>query len=308
MPEDYFRVLSLDGGGAKGFYTLGILHEIEGLIGCRLHERFDLIFGTSTGSIIAALLALGHSVDEIHELYKTHVVTIMEKKKASEKSLALAKLADEVFTDKVFADVKTNVGIVTTKWATEKPMIFKGNINQAHGRQGTWAPGFGVKISDAVQASCSAFPFFETKTVTVSAGVEIELIDGGYCANNPTLYAIADAMAAMKVPADKLRVVSLGVGSYPEPKPKMWQVGWWANRLLSVRLLQKTLGINTESMDQLREILFNQIETVRISDTFQKPEMATDIFEHDMKKLNLLRLRGMESFASREATLKKYLL
>jgi patatin-like phospholipase/acyl hydrolase len=29
MAEKLFRVLSLDGGGAKGFYTLGILREIE---------------------------------------------------------------------------------------------------------------------------------------------------------------------------------------------------------------------------------------------------------------------------------------
>jgi len=28
-----FRVLSLDGGGAKGFYTLGILEELEALLG-----------------------------------------------------------------------------------------------------------------------------------------------------------------------------------------------------------------------------------------------------------------------------------
>ena len=45
------RILSLDGGGAKGFYTLGVFREIEGLIGGRLYERFDLVFGTSTGSI-----------------------------------------------------------------------------------------------------------------------------------------------------------------------------------------------------------------------------------------------------------------
>ena len=40
-----FRVLSLDGGGAKGFYSLGALHEIEALAGRPLCEAFDLVFG-----------------------------------------------------------------------------------------------------------------------------------------------------------------------------------------------------------------------------------------------------------------------
>jgi patatin-like phospholipase/acyl hydrolase len=77
MPEKLFRVLSLDGDGAKGFYTLGILREIEALIRCPLHERFDLIFGTSTGAIIAAMLALGRSVEEIQTIYTEHVPTIL---------------------------------------------------------------------------------------------------------------------------------------------------------------------------------------------------------------------------------------
>lgn len=216
MTKSLFRVLSLDGSGAKGFYTLGVLHEIEGLLrqslNKGLHERFDLIFGTSTGAIIAALIALGKNTDEIHDLYKTYVPTIMRKEKPSEKSAALAELAAKVFEDMMFTDVLTNVGIVTTKWDIERPMIFKGNIAQAHGRTGTWVPGFWIKIGDAVQASCSAYPFFDKKTVTTSNGDHIELIDGGYCANNPTLYAIADALISMQNPADNIRVVSIGVG------------------------------------------------------------------------------------------------
>mgnify|MGYP003113584183 CR=1 FL=1 len=51
MADDYFRILSLDGGGAKGFYTLGVLHEIERMVGGPLCDRFDLIYGTSTGSL-----------------------------------------------------------------------------------------------------------------------------------------------------------------------------------------------------------------------------------------------------------------
>ena len=302
------RILSLDGGGAKGFYTLGVLRELEGMVGHPLHECFDLVFGTSTGAIIAALIALGHPVDDIHALYTKHVPKIMQARKPRQKSQALAELAEKVFGDKKFDAVKTHIGIVATRWIIERPMIFKGDVAQAHGRTGTFSPGFGCTIADAVQASCSAYPFFERKIVKTDSGDSVELIDGGYCANNPTLYAVADAIMAMNMPPDKLRVVSVGVGVYPEPKPPLLSKMRWYRRLRSVQLLQKTLEINTQSMDQLRHILFKQVATVRISDTFERPEMATDLFEHDLNKLNILRQRGSESFASRESQLRQFLL
>lgn len=301
------RILSLDGGGAKGFYTLGVLKEIEAMVGCPLHERFDLIFGTSTGAIIAALLGLGYKVDDIHALYKTHVPTVMEKKSPDDKTAALEKLANKIFGTHTFEDVKTGIGIVATRWMTERPMIFKGSVQQAHGRKGTFKAGFGVSIADAVQASCSAYPFFNRKFITTAAGDKVELVDGGYCANNPTLYAIADAIHALNYERSDIRVVSVGVGVYPEPSQgfKMW---FAKKYLVSVQLLQKTLEINTQSMDQLREILFKDIPTIRISDTFERPEMATDLMEHDLDKLNVLRQRGSESFAGREQQLRTFLL
>jgi predicted acylesterase/phospholipase RssA len=300
------RVLALDGGGAKGFYTLGVLNEIEGMIQCPLYRRFDLVFGTSTGAIIASLIALGYQIDEIHELYESRVPAVMAERSAHARTVALSKLAKEVFGDKRFEDVKTGIGIVATKWAIERPMIFKGAVAQAHGRKGTFAPGFGVTIADAVEASCSAYPFFDRKVITTSMGDKVELIDGGYCANNPTLYAIADATVALGRDPKDLRVINIGVGVYPEPKPKL--AVWFAKKyLVSVQLLQKTLEINTHSMDQLRALLFKDVPTIRISDTFEQPEMATDLMEHNLAKLNLLRQRGRESFASREAELRTFL-
>jgi predicted acylesterase/phospholipase RssA len=68
-----YRILSLDGGGAKGFYTIGILEEIEAMTKEPIHKSFDLIFGTSTGSIIAALLARGEKVATVRALYEKHV-------------------------------------------------------------------------------------------------------------------------------------------------------------------------------------------------------------------------------------------
>jgi predicted acylesterase/phospholipase RssA len=222
--------------------------------------------------------------------------------------VALAKLASQVFQERKFDEMKTAVGIVATRWVSERPMIFKTSIEQAHGRKGTFSPGFGVAVSDAVQASCSAFPFFDRKVVTTDKGDQVELIDGGYCANNPTLYAIADALMALRVPRELIRVVSVGVGAYPPPKHSWFESMRWKQKLLSVQLLQKTLEINTQSMDQLRHVLFQDISTVRISDTFQQPEMATDLFEHNMMKLNILRQRGGESFAKHERALRELLL
>ena len=140
------RILSLDGGGAKGFYTLGVLREIEGMIKCPLFERFDLIFGTSTGAIIAALLALGHTVDEIHDRYRQHVPAIMQHRSAASRSRALAMTANNVFGTRKFDEVRTGIGIVATRRVAETPMIFKGSVGQAHGRKGTFIPGFGCTI------------------------------------------------------------------------------------------------------------------------------------------------------------------
>jgi patatin-like phospholipase/acyl hydrolase len=295
------RILSLDGGGAKGFYTLGVLKELEAMLGKPLCESFRLIFGTSTGGIIAALLALGYQVDEILALYKKHVPTIMRRRFPSHRSAALTELARAVFGDRGFTDVKTDVGIVATHWHQEKPMIFKSSVAQAHGRQSTFVPGLGCTIADAVRASCSAYPFFDRTTLTTNKGDNVELFDGGYCANNPTLYAIADATAALHVAHSNIRVVSVGVGVYPEPKS--WSK-WFARRFMPVQLLQKTLNVNTLSMEQLRTVLFKDIQTVRISDTFAHPEMATDLLEHDLKKLDMLYQRGGESFAKHEDALK----
>lgn len=72
------RLLALDGGGVRGLVSLGFLARIERILRQRyekpalvLSDYFDLIGGTSTGSIIAALLALGFAIEEIRRLYLT---------------------------------------------------------------------------------------------------------------------------------------------------------------------------------------------------------------------------------------------
>lgn len=70
------KILTLDGGGIRGILTLGMLKKIETIVREKdkslvLSDYYDLISGTSTGAIIASALAIGKSVDEIIELYKS---------------------------------------------------------------------------------------------------------------------------------------------------------------------------------------------------------------------------------------------
>ena len=64
-PEGRKRILALDGGGVRGAMTIAVLERIEDILRARhgghpdfrLCDYFDLMGGTSTGSIIAAGLA-----------------------------------------------------------------------------------------------------------------------------------------------------------------------------------------------------------------------------------------------------------
>ncbi len=65
-----FRILSLDGGGVRGIVAARMLANIEKRIDRPLNEYFDLIVGTSTGSIVAAAIATGRNSEDIVEFFQ----------------------------------------------------------------------------------------------------------------------------------------------------------------------------------------------------------------------------------------------
>ncbi|MEO1617578.1 MAG: CBASS cGAMP-activated phospholipase [Planctomycetota bacterium] len=67
-----FRILALSGGGLRGAFAIGVLAEIEEQLDRPLTDYFDLIAGTSTGSITAAALCVGKSAAEVQEFYEKH--------------------------------------------------------------------------------------------------------------------------------------------------------------------------------------------------------------------------------------------
>ena len=72
------RILALDGGGTRGIVTVAFLEQIESTLQAELgrgddfalSDYFDLIGGTSVGSILATQLAMGARVATIRKRFE----------------------------------------------------------------------------------------------------------------------------------------------------------------------------------------------------------------------------------------------
>lgn len=86
------RLLSIDGGGIRGVFSLKILAEMEQLLRQKtgntnllLCDHFHSIGGTGTGAIIAACLSWGMPVSRILELYLSFGSQMFLKRELSER-------------------------------------------------------------------------------------------------------------------------------------------------------------------------------------------------------------------------------
>lgn len=197
-----FRILSLDGGGVRGYLTIRILEKIEKHLNdientkIPIGLRFDLIAGTSTGSIIASLLSKGLSAKEVSEIYKSSMKSIFKKRgfisrffQSKYESLELNELAKKYLTDKKtdnllnFNQLQTHLLITAFNLETFKPKVFKSKYSKKNIKD--------YYVLDAVMASTAAPTYFPAyDKVTNDTGL---YIDGGVSANNPALIALIDS-------------------------------------------------------------------------------------------------------------------
>ena len=294
-----YWILSLDGGGSLGMYTLGVLAEVERILPDRLHETFDLIYGTSTGAIIGSMIALGGDVATIARWYRRIIPDVMGRRLPRSKSRALERWGGEVYGERKFDALMTNVGIVATHVEYNRPMVFKNDRGRAHFGRASFEPGFGCSIAEAVVASCAAFPVFAKRTLMTSAGTRT-VVDGGYCVNSPALFALTDATDALGVDRRRIRLLSVGTGAYPARRRAV--IGLVKTAVPTFATLLRT-GSNT--VETLRALLYSDVPTVRIDATTTDDRLRTDFVERDAAKLEAIYQFGRESFREREAEVRR---
>ena len=88
-----FYILSIDGGGIRGIVPAHILHKIETILDFNLLEMFEMIAGTSTGSIVAAAVATCKKMETILDLYKKHGCVIFKRKWTRKSGMLTSKYA-----------------------------------------------------------------------------------------------------------------------------------------------------------------------------------------------------------------------
>jgi patatin-like phospholipase/acyl hydrolase len=285
----------------------------------RMSDYFDLIGGTSTGAIIAGLLAMGKTVDDIIKLYMDLGDKIFAEKRGwwNPKSWfatygyegMVAGLKQAYGEDTTIGSdlIKTGICIVAKRADTNSiwPMI-----NHPGGRYyGEPANNKDLLLWQVVRASTAAPTYFKPQMIEVEGrqkGNKAAFIDGGLSmANNPALTLLM--VATLKgfpfhwpMGEENIFLVSVGTGSKEFKKlakeiDKSWLGTWAANipeMLMQDASWQNRLILQWLSNSDTPEILDSEIGNME-SDNFGGKPLISYLrynFSFSEKNLNELKL------------------
>lgn len=236
------RILALDGGGIRGILTLEFLKTIEDLVkqrlgdGALLCDYFDLIGGTSTGSIIAAGLACGMTIDELQKLYRNIGASVFQAGRLSRflpesiqgklspkfPSEPLQRVLDRQLGADTTLDsdkIRTGLMIMTKRLDTGSPWPLSNS-----GRGKYAAQDGALRLTQIVRASTAAPTYFTPEEIVIHSRdgtvVDGAFVDGGVTPfNDPALQLLM--LAALQghgfcwpTGRDRILIVSVGTGHY----------------------------------------------------------------------------------------------
>ena len=237
------RIISIDGGGIKGFLPALVLAEIEAQAGRPIGTMANLLAGTSTGAILALGLAAGIPAADMAEFYRRKGPSIF-RRTWGKRMASLFGLTDEqynnaglcaglteIFGDQTLADIdRAGVACMAVAYDIEarRPVFFTSwDAHRDHHRD--------FALVDVAMASAAAPTYFEPVSIMSRGGDRLACVDGGVAANNPALCA---AVEVIKAGGDNERasLISLGTGREDKPyllaRARNWGLAGWARPLI----------------------------------------------------------------------------
>ena len=256
-------VLSVDGGGIGGIVAGRVLSALESRTG-PLYRAFDLICGTSTGGIIALMLAhqKRYPARQVTRLYTQFGKTIFRRSLLSRVLDQFGLFAPQYgegnieavlqhfMGDYVIASATTEVAVTTFNMATGRAELLTNRNSQ-------------MKMWQAARATSAAPTYFPPFG---------PYIDGGIAANNPAAFAASYARSLW--PKDQIFVVSVGCGravTTAEPiDAKTWGALDWLKRITQFFMQGSMSSASEEAASALGE------NYVRIQEPLDGPSGRMD--------------------------------
>lgn len=267
MASNLFKILSVDGGGIRGIFPAHILQCVQERLGIDVFDYFDMIAGTSTGSIIAAGIACQKQPMELVSLYRKHGAEIFGQKIKSwwpsilkqgmhskYENKNLKTILHNEFGDVKLGDIQKPLLIPTTDIGNGGVHVFKSSYSNSFTRD------MNVTVKQAVLASCSAPAFFNPTKVH-----NYLLADGGVWANNPALAAVIDAQYRLNVDIKNIRILSIGTGqsktAYGMDENKNWGLlmGW-----KNLEFISFLLSLQAQSTQNYLQLMLAKDQLTRL--------------------------------------------
>lgn len=241
------KLLALDGGGVRGIVSAVWLGEILRHLktGATLHDTFDLIAGTSTGSILAIGTAAGMTPEHMVDMYLTKAQDAFTTSRTKRiwsrlnrllegKGFSVPKFDDEGLNlllketlgeDLRFGNLNTKVLVPTYDVEHTQPRVFK-NWRREYEDIPAW---------EVARASSAAPTFLPAHRLNM-LGRDHYLVDGGLVANNPSMCALAEALR-LGAKKEDIVLVSLGTGqsahSHDGTEVQHWGAIQWAPNIIT---------------------------------------------------------------------------
>lgn len=277
------KAIVLSGGGAKGSYQIGVWKALR-----KLHIKYDLITGTSSGALNGALMVqndyrkaislwkkinfkmlFGEDITDINnklDIYKIYGKEFIRN--GGMDVTELENIINKTINKRKFFKSKINFGLVTYNITDKKAEeIQKKEIKEEH-------------LEDYLMASATCYPAFKQKEIKGE-----KYIDGGYYDNLPINLAI-------KMGATEIIAVDLRAPGFKRTIKKKAKI----TMIKPNNKLTNFLNFNEEGIK--RNIKFGYNDTMKIFNklegnkyTFKKghlkknQELYGETYKHIVKKI-----------------------
>ena len=233
------KILSIDGGGVRGYIPVLILEALAALLREKgkpddFSSHFDIIAGTSSGSLTALALTIPetseedpsvllrkpkYSISDIVNIYETRSTDIFPllplsglqfiKQAFREKydDEGFEKVLEDIFGSNTVDDSLTDILISSYDLKSDSPVMIKKSHQNALGEN--------FFMKDVARGSSAAPTYFEPHIMkSLSGKTEYCLVDGAMAANNPSLCAYTEARSLFPG-AKNFIIFSVGTGKIP---------------------------------------------------------------------------------------------